>query len=201
MCSQEQEKARPEKPAITKRHRGQHRKGAASAFFIEAPIPLYRHRYRYNIAADMESLAGVATMFTKMLRIASGAENRFRGYWLLQGANVYIHSRRANRSFSPFPFVEESSGRKLDCRLLYFQIFSGARNWSIDEGARDLLTDCQCFQVGFKKPHFGNNIKKLRSYVPETWRFRIGKYRLFYSIDENDKIVFILTVEFRKDAY
>lgn len=51
------------------------------------------------------------------------------------------------------------------------------------------------------EPHFGNNIKKLRSYVPETWRFRIGKYRLFYSIDENDKIVFILTVEFRKDAY
>jgi mRNA interferase RelE/StbE len=51
------------------------------------------------------------------------------------------------------------------------------------------------------EPHFGNKIKKLRSYVPETWRFRIGKYRLFYSIDENDKIVFILTVEFRKDAY
>ena len=51
------------------------------------------------------------------------------------------------------------------------------------------------------EPHFGNNIKKLRSYVPETWRFRIGKYRLFYSIDENEKIVFILTVEFRKDAY
>ena len=51
------------------------------------------------------------------------------------------------------------------------------------------------------EPHFGNNIKKLRSYVPEMWRFRIGKYRLFYSIDENDKIVFIITVEFRKDAY
>jgi mRNA interferase RelE/StbE len=51
------------------------------------------------------------------------------------------------------------------------------------------------------EPHFGNNIKKLRSYTPETWRFRIGKYRLFYSINEVDKIVFILTVEFRKDAY
>lgn len=51
------------------------------------------------------------------------------------------------------------------------------------------------------EPHFGNNIKKLRSYIPETWRFRIVKYRLFYAIDESDKIVFILTVEFRKDAY
>ncbi len=51
------------------------------------------------------------------------------------------------------------------------------------------------------EPHFGNNIKKLRSYIPEMWRFRIGKYRLFYSIDENEKIVFIITVEFRKDSY
>ena len=51
------------------------------------------------------------------------------------------------------------------------------------------------------EPHFGNNIKKLAGYKPETWRYRFGKYRLFYSIDEQAKIVFILTVEFRKDAY
>jgi mRNA interferase RelE/StbE len=51
------------------------------------------------------------------------------------------------------------------------------------------------------EPHFGNNIKKLAGYKPETWRYRIGKYRLFFSIDESEKVVFILTVEFRKDAY
>ena len=51
------------------------------------------------------------------------------------------------------------------------------------------------------EPYFGNNIKKLAGYKPETWRYRIGKYRLFYSIDEQAKIVSILTVEFRKDAY
>jgi mRNA interferase RelE/StbE len=51
------------------------------------------------------------------------------------------------------------------------------------------------------EPHFGNNIKKLAGYKPETWRYRLGKYRLFYSIDEQAKIVSILTVEFRKDAY
>jgi mRNA interferase RelE/StbE len=51
------------------------------------------------------------------------------------------------------------------------------------------------------EPHFGKNIKKLVGYKPETWRYRIGKYRLFYSIDDQAKIVFILTVEFRKDAY
>ena len=51
------------------------------------------------------------------------------------------------------------------------------------------------------EPHFGNNIKKLSGYRPETWRYRIGKYRLFFSINDQSNIVNILTIEFRKDAY
>lgn len=51
------------------------------------------------------------------------------------------------------------------------------------------------------EPHFGTNIKKLVNYKPETWRYRIGQYRLFFSIHDEKKIVYILTVEFRKDAY
>ena len=51
------------------------------------------------------------------------------------------------------------------------------------------------------EPHYGTNIKKLKDYVPEMWRYRIGKFRVFYTIDEENKIVFIITVEFRKDAY
>lgn len=51
------------------------------------------------------------------------------------------------------------------------------------------------------EPHFGNNVKKLSGYKPETWRYRIGKYRLFFSINDQSKIVNILTIEFRKDAY
>lgn len=51
------------------------------------------------------------------------------------------------------------------------------------------------------EPHFGLNIKKLVDYIPPTWRYRIGKFRLFYSIDEKQNIVSILTIDFRKDAY
>ncbi len=50
-------------------------------------------------------------------------------------------------------------------------------------------------------PYLGNNIKKLRNYEPETWRYRIGDYRLFFSIDEEAKIVYIFDFEHRKDAY
>ena len=51
------------------------------------------------------------------------------------------------------------------------------------------------------EPFWGNNIKKLLGYSPYTWRYRIGKFRLFYIIDKNELIVFILTVDDRKDAY
>jgi len=51
------------------------------------------------------------------------------------------------------------------------------------------------------QPYYGNNIKKLVNYKPETWRYRIGRYRLFYIIDEQDKVISLLTVDLRKDAY
>ena len=52
-----------------------------------------------------------------------------------------------------------------------------------------------------EEPHYGNNIKKLVSFEPETWRYRLGKYRLFYVIDEEAKIIFIISIDLRKDAY
>lgn len=52
-----------------------------------------------------------------------------------------------------------------------------------------------------QEPGFGKNIKKLRDYKPDTWRYRLGKFRLFYSMDHTEKIIFILSVHFRKDAY
>jgi mRNA interferase RelE/StbE len=52
-----------------------------------------------------------------------------------------------------------------------------------------------------ENPHFGNNIKKLRNYKPETWRYRIGDYRFFYEIDERERIVYMIAADSRKDSY
>jgi len=52
-----------------------------------------------------------------------------------------------------------------------------------------------------QEPHYGANIKKLVDSRPETWRYRIGKYRVFYAIDETEKIIYMLTIDLRKDAY
>ncbi len=52
-----------------------------------------------------------------------------------------------------------------------------------------------------QEPYYGPNIRKLQGYDPPTWRYRIGPYRLFYSVDKGKRIVFILTIDDRKDAY
>ena len=51
------------------------------------------------------------------------------------------------------------------------------------------------------EPFWGNNIKKLQGYNPDTWRYRIGKFRLFYIIDHEERVIYILTIDNRKDAY
>jgi mRNA interferase RelE/StbE len=51
------------------------------------------------------------------------------------------------------------------------------------------------------EPFWGKNIKKLQGYSPDTWRYRIGKYRLFYIVDKKEQIIFIITIDNRKNAY
>ena len=41
-------------------------------------------------------------------------------------------------------------------------------------------------------PYFGKNIKKLKAYKPDTLRYRIGNFRLFYEICDKEKIINII---------
>ena len=52
-----------------------------------------------------------------------------------------------------------------------------------------------------QQPYFGKNIKKLKAYSPETWRYRLGKIRLFYQIDGKGRVVIMAAAYPRKDAY
>ena len=51
------------------------------------------------------------------------------------------------------------------------------------------------------EPFLGRNIKKLRDYAPPIWRYRIGKFRVFYFVDSRERIIYILSVHLRRDAY
>ena len=50
-------------------------------------------------------------------------------------------------------------------------------------------------------PFVGKNIKKLRDVTPETWRYRIGDDRFFYTIDERKRLVSMVTADHRGQAY
>ena len=50
-------------------------------------------------------------------------------------------------------------------------------------------------------PFFGGNIKKLKGEYKDIYRFRIGNYRLFYKVEEQQSIIFIIDIESRQDAY
>jgi mRNA interferase RelE/StbE len=52
-----------------------------------------------------------------------------------------------------------------------------------------------------KHPHFGPNIRKLKDFTPETWRYRVGAWRFFYQIDEEQKIIFMAAASHRGSAY
>ena len=52
-----------------------------------------------------------------------------------------------------------------------------------------------------RNPFFGANIKKLKGDLSHFYRYRIGNYRLFYSIDQEKSLVIVVTISDRKDAY
>jgi mRNA interferase RelE/StbE len=50
-------------------------------------------------------------------------------------------------------------------------------------------------------PFLAPNIRKLKGYAPPTWRYRVGKFRVFYLVDQAEQIIFMLSVDDRRDAY
>ena len=50
-------------------------------------------------------------------------------------------------------------------------------------------------------PHFGPNIKRLKNWEPPTWRYRVGNWRFFYEIDEQDRVVSMTVADHRRQAY
>ena len=50
-------------------------------------------------------------------------------------------------------------------------------------------------------PYYGPNIKRLKGDLKSIFRYRIGDFRLFYTVDPEKKHVYILALENRRDSY
>ena len=51
------------------------------------------------------------------------------------------------------------------------------------------------------QPYFGPNIRKLKGFSPETWRYRIDPYRFFYVVDDRDRSVWMVAADTRQGSY
>jgi mRNA interferase RelE/StbE len=51
------------------------------------------------------------------------------------------------------------------------------------------------------EPHRGPNIKRLQGWGPAAWRYRVGQWPLFYTIDDSECVVLMAAIEHRKEAY
>ncbi|MFH1709355.1 MAG: type II toxin-antitoxin system RelE/ParE family toxin [Planctomycetota bacterium] len=50
-------------------------------------------------------------------------------------------------------------------------------------------------------PFFGPNIKRLKGELSDTYRYRIGNYRMLYAIREGRLMVLVLTIAYRQGSY
>ena len=52
-----------------------------------------------------------------------------------------------------------------------------------------------------ENPHFSPNVRRLKNWEPPTWRYRIGDWRFFYEVDEDERVVLMTVADHRKEAY
>ena len=59
----------------------------------------------------------------------------------------------------------------------------------------------RCFESLERNPRSGSNIKPLKGSLAGAYRYRVGDYRVVYTIDDNGVKVFVITIAHRRDVY
>ena len=52
-----------------------------------------------------------------------------------------------------------------------------------------------------RNPYYGSNIKKLKGELDGYYRYRLGSYRLFYMVHQEQVLVAIMDLKQRQSAY
>ena len=59
----------------------------------------------------------------------------------------------------------------------------------------------RCFATIGADPRRHPNIKALRGALSGAWRFRLGDYRIVYQIDDARRLVTVMVIAHRREAY
>ncbi len=59
----------------------------------------------------------------------------------------------------------------------------------------------RCFDQLRHDPYEHPNIKRLKGSLTGYWRYRVGDWRVVYRVEEDNRIVIIILVAHRREAY
>ncbi|MBN1485747.1 MAG: type II toxin-antitoxin system RelE/ParE family toxin [Chloroflexia bacterium] len=59
----------------------------------------------------------------------------------------------------------------------------------------------RCFERLRENPYQHSNIKRLKGSLAGCYRYRLGDWRVVYRVEEDGRIVVILLISHRRDAY
>jgi mRNA interferase RelE/StbE len=59
----------------------------------------------------------------------------------------------------------------------------------------------RCFEYLEQNPRSHPNIKPLKGNLAGYYRYRIGDYRVVYSVDDQKRLVMVVAIAHRKDVY
>lgn len=59
----------------------------------------------------------------------------------------------------------------------------------------------RCFAALEQNPRGGNNVKPLKGRFSGAFRYRVGDWRVVYTINDPTLTVFVITIANRKDVY
>jgi mRNA interferase RelE/StbE len=48
---------------------------------------------------------------------------------------------------------------------------------------------------------YADQLQKLKAWAFPTWRYRVGDWRFFYIIDEENKLISMIAASHRREAY
>lgn len=84
-----------------------------------------------------------------------------------------------------------------------YEILLGRKARKFYEKASDELIDelQRCFDDLSQNPYKGSNIKKLKGDLAASWRYRIGNYRVVYTVDEESQSITVSVIAHRRESY
>jgi mRNA interferase RelE/StbE len=59
----------------------------------------------------------------------------------------------------------------------------------------------RCFDQLRRNPYEHPNIKRLKGSLASYWRYRVGDWRVVYRVEDDNRIVIIILVAHRREAY